>query len=157
MPPGNDNPPTLSEQVARCRSDERFLGQLRAIYASVDAAVAEASPSCRGCGECCRFERAGHKLYVSIGELALLAGQPLPSGARAEAGRCPYQVGARCAAREGRALGCRVHFCNPPARGWCEETYERFHTQIRVLHDRLGLPYAYIEMTGALAELGQSM
>ncbi|MGA2265810.1 MAG: YkgJ family cysteine cluster protein [Phycisphaerae bacterium] len=141
-----------AEQVAACRADEGFLRALRNLYAAADTAVAVRGLACKACGACCDFARAGHRLYVSTGELALLVQTPPPQPPRA-GGRCPYQVEERCTIHPRRALGCRLFFCDPPGREGSGETYEAFHARIRQLHDAHGLPYAYVELTAALAEL----
>src|SRR5678816_2110155 len=58
-------------------------------------------------------------------------------------GRCPWYVDGLCRNRAGRPLGCRVYFCDP---GWESEmpaVYERYHAELRAVHDRHGLPYRY--------------
>ncbi len=131
----------------------RFLDALAEIYARLADEIAAAGASCDGCGRCCDFASAGHRLYVSTGELALLTRQGPPAdGARGPL-RCPYQVADRCTARHGRPLGCRIFFCSPPSDQWCEDLYERYHRAVRDLHDAHGLPYTYVELTAALAHV----
>ena len=48
------------------------------IYARLAAETADAGATCDGCGRCCDFARAGHRLFVSTGELALLIVRPPP-------------------------------------------------------------------------------
>ncbi len=67
--------------------------------------------------------------------------------------RCPYQIAGACTARDRRPMGCRVHFCRPPSEQWCEQIYERYHHAIRTLHETHDIPYRYVELTAALAEL----
>ena len=130
--------------------DDPFLDALTDLYARLGAEIDAAGATCDGCGACCDFARAGHRLYVSTGELALLTRQTPPAdGARGPL-RCPYQLAARCAARASRPLGCRIFFCTPPADSWCEDLYERYHRAIRALHDAHHLPYTYVELTAAL-------
>jgi len=152
VPPTNEPPLTgaasVGRAVERCRRDPRLLVELADLLRRAEAAAA--GWACRACGECCRFEAFGHRLYVSAGELALLIGSP--PAAPCEAGRCGYQVGPHCTARDRRPLGCRVFFCDAPAEQ-AEAVYEPLHRQIRDLHDRLDLPYLYVELSGALAEL----
>jgi hypothetical protein len=140
----------LAEAVAQCLADAEFTPALRSIYARADAAVARRGFACRACGACCRFEGTGRRLFLSTGELALLASAPAPAGPRGLG--CPYQLGARCMARERRGLGCRVFFCADDAAEWSHRTYEKWHAEIRALHDRRGVPYRYVELTAALAE-----
>ena len=140
----------LAAAVGICRSSQAFTEALAMIYASGDEVVASRSLSCRACGRCCKFEQAGHRLFVSTGELALLSLAPLPS-LTWPLGRCPYQIDDRCTARQHRPLGCRVYFCNAPEQ-W-DDLYESLHGQIRQLHQDSHLPYAYVEMTAAVRML----
>jgi hypothetical protein len=141
----------LAEAVERCRREAGFLAGIAAVLSDADAAVAEKSPTCRACGQCCRFEEFGHRLYVSTGELALLSASRPRRVCRP--GRCPYQVGSRCTARRRRGLGCRVFFCDPAAKEWSAALYEELHRRIRRLHARARLPYRYVELTAGLSEL----
>jgi Fe-S-cluster containining protein len=45
--------------------------------------------------------------------------------------RCPYQEGNLCAAREGRLLGCRTHFCDATARAVGERVHDDALREIR--------------------------
>jgi hypothetical protein len=127
-----------------------MMADLAALLARVDAAVAEKAPTCRACGRCCRFAEFGHRLYVSTGELALLTSHPAPHASRP--GLCPCQDGAECTARDGRALGCRVFFCDAGLTAWSNALYERFHAEIRRLHERHGVEYFYVDLTAGVAE-----
>ena len=138
-------PPPASSLAGPARS------ALAELYARLEAEVAEAGASCEACGQCCNFQKAGHRLYVSTAELALLAATG-PEGP-CEPLRCPYQIAGACTARHRRPLGCRVHFCRPPSDQWCEQIYERYHHAIGALHETHGIPYRYVELTAALAEL----
>jgi Fe-S-cluster containining protein len=147
------------------------------ILARVDAEIAERRPVCRASGRCCRFEEYGHRLYVSTAELLHFAhhhvrttpaveaqNAPSPEPSRrtvslaqffenpAPAG-CPYQVDGLCTAREARPLGCRIYFCDETAQRWQEAVYEKYHGEFKALHERLRLPYRYIEWRAALKEL----
>jgi hypothetical protein len=152
MPPVNNPSPEdmreVRDAVARCARDEEFFASLRGVYERVDAAVAAHDAACMGGGACCKFEAFGHRLYVSAGELAMLTESPPPETVRD--GHCPYQVGPRCTARRRRPLGCRVFFCDPAAEDWSTTEYERFHAEIRDLHERHNLPYAYVELVAGL-------
>lgn len=141
----------LAEAVERCRRDAQFLADLAAILSEADAAVADGGPVCRACGECCRFDELDHRLYVSTGELALLSAYRPRRVCRP--GRCPYQAAERCTARRRRSLGCRVFFCDPAAGEWSAALYEEHHRRIRLLHARAHVPYHYVELTAALADL----
>lgn len=143
----------LAGAVGQCQAAAAFLSALRGLYRRLDAVVARRRAVCLGGGACCKFDLAGHRLYLSTGELALLAVHAPPAPGRCERGRCPYQVGPRCVGRDRRPLGCRVFFCAPGLGEWSRRTYEAFHSPIRRLHADHALPYAYVELTSALAAL----
>jgi len=127
--------------------------ELEALYTRLDDEIASARATCAACGTCCDFMRAGHRLYVSTAELALLASVRPAEPSPREPLRCPYQIAGACTARQRRPLGCRVHFCTPPAEQWCQEIYERYHHAIGALHETHSIPYRYVELTAALTEL----
>jgi hypothetical protein len=47
-----------------------------------------------------------------------------------------------------------MYFCDPTAQDWQQGMYERFHAQLKQLHEDLGVPYFYVEWRGALKDLG---
>ena len=119
---------------------------LREVYARADAAVA-ARPSlrCDRSGRCCRFREAGHQLWLTrleYDEMVERGGAPAPGDGAA----CPWLAGGLCGNREGRALACRTYHCSDEA-GAAALT-ERFHREIRALHDRLRVPYEYRPLEG---------
>jgi len=126
------------------------LAQLEQLYGQLDREAACLAGVCLGGGACCRFDLAGHRLYVTPLELAALIRRPAPVVAAPL--RCPYQLGPRCQARDGRPLGCRVFFCQADAQA-VAELYEHYHRLIRDLHSRHGVPYRYVELSAALSGL----
>jgi Fe-S-cluster containining protein len=153
-PAHGDGPP---EAVRLCLRDERFLAGIRGLYEEVDRRTAGSGAHCLGGGACCKFDRTGHRLYLTMGELAILTQvPPPPDGAAAlHAGRrrCPYQVQGRCRAYARRPLGCRVYFCRPADPQTPGRTYEEFHARLALLHRRFARPYLYTELTAALKEV----
>ena len=141
------------EAARRCGGHPEFLAELKSLYTAVDTEVAAAGATCFGGGGCCRFDRASHRVFLSGGELGLLAERPPQRPEMLRAGRCGYQVGPRCTARARRPLGCRTFFCRGVGPDFSAGLYERTHARIRSLHQRLDLPYAYAELTTAMAEL----
>ncbi len=71
--------------------------------------------------------------------------------AQREAGLCPFQVDKLCTAHSVRPLGCRVFFCQEGTQAWQQDVYESFQNDLRALHERHSLTYAYLEWRGALA------
>ncbi|MHC4981677.1 MAG: hypothetical protein ACYTF6_00725 [Planctomycetota bacterium] len=142
--------PSLADAVSACRRDADFIAALRNVYTRVEAAVCRRGATCRACGGCCRFDETGCRLYVSAGELCVLLNQ-LPRQ-RLRGGRCPYQLGRLCTAREDRPLGCRTFFCGRHLRDWSQRLYESWHGRIKRLHEKHELPYLYVELTAGLNE-----
>jgi len=143
---------SLAEAVERARADRAFVAAVGDVLRGVDAPLAKLAPSCQACGECCHFDQAAHRLYVTTGELALLT-ENLPDGALWAPKRCPYQRDERCTARARRPLGCRTFFCDARVGEACSALYEPAHQDLCRLHARHGVPYQYRELTAALAEL----
>jgi len=114
---------------------------LRSIYARVDAeTAARASFRCELSGRCCRFRESGHELYVTtleFEEMVARGGRPAPG----DGSTCPWLRNGLCANRDGRALACRTYFCSD--EGGAAEVTERYHREIRRLHEERGVPYAY--------------
>jgi hypothetical protein len=147
-----------AEVAGPCAKAGAFLAAIGELYEEVDRRVAAGGARCLGGGGCCKFDLAGHRLYLSTGELVFLA-HDAPPAARAAPGRCPYQSGGRCLARARRPLGCRVYFCRAGRRRTETENapdaaqdilYEEFHGRIKALHERFGVPYQYVELTAAM-------
>ena len=151
MSPVND-PPRLGEMVCQCRDDVEFLPSLVELYGRVDTHVAQESPRCMGGGACCHFDLMDHRAYLSCGELALLIQQPPGRHRRVQEGRCPYQSGPRCLARERRPLACRIFFCDKRIADFCHAAYEQFHSELRALHQKCGLPYSYVELVSGVMQ-----
>ena len=152
--------------------DTSLSAAVAELLAQADAEIATKRPVCRSSGRCCKFESYGHRLYVTAAEVAHFAqahhaarietqksesenrvvslnqffAQPAPTG-------CPYQIDNLCTAREARPLGCRVYFCDENAQSWQNDLYEKYHAQLRALHDRFAVPYRYLEWRAALREL----
>ena len=133
------------------RADLR--ARLTAFYAAVDEAIAAHKPVCRNRGDCCRFDRYGHKLYVTTLELACFLHGRRGSWRPPRDDACPYQIDGRCTAREHRPLGCRVFFCDPATRDWQGPEYERRLIELRQIGADFGIPYRYIEWLSALHAL----
>ncbi len=150
MPTPADNV-SFPRAVQVAHDSPAFMADLSQLYADADAAVRQRNATCMGGGTCCRFDVAGHRLYVSTGELAYLLCSPWPVTAVFSL-RCPYQVGPLCRARDHRPLGCRTYFCRTAITDSLDAIYERVHQQIQALHDRHGVPYYYVELSAGLAE-----
>ena len=123
---------------------------MRDFYRRVDAALAALDLECRGCGECCHFDVVDHILYASELERRFLReAASLPENPDANADllaqglRCPYQADDRCHARNGRVLGCRLHFCDWADSAEEMDFAETWHTELKRLHAALGVDWDY--------------
>ncbi len=123
------------------------------LYGQLDGQVSAEGLHCRNCGACCHLRQFGHRLYVTTVELAyFVAGLNSPVR-RPQSGVCPYQQGTLCAVRSHRPAGCRLFFCEPASSDWQSRQYEALRPGLIALHERLGLPYAYVEWLAALSRL----
>ncbi len=119
--------------------------ELRRIYEHV-AAELKSRPElyCEISGRCCRFRDAGHQLFVTrieFREMRAHGDDPATSDAQVV---CPWLKDGLCSNQTGRALACRTYFCSDEDQA--AEFGERFHEQIRRLHDRHGLAYEYLSL-----------
>jgi Fe-S-cluster containining protein len=135
--------------ISLARSNPECLRELQSLLESAERDVVALGLICGGCGTCCDFAAAGHRLYASTAEIALL----LSVGSPPEAPelRCPYQQKGRCVGRTVRPLGCRMYFCNEDDLAY-QAIYERTHERIGELHQREEIPYRYVELTAALGQ-----
>jgi len=149
--PASDALVGLGEAVTAGGARAELLAEVADLYRRADARIAAVGATCMGGGVCCRFDLASHRLYVSTAELAALV-QQTPAVWPAGPGRCPYQLGPRCMARDRRPLGCRTHFCNTLSSSALQAIYEQFHDLLCSLHERLGAEYHYVELTAGLEQ-----
>ena len=147
---------SLLDDIRKAASDEKLCGMVAQLYREVEEQVGELEVICRRCGKCCRFEEFGQELLASTVEVgylwAWLRKQPsklkkVPAGKTEWNHKlCPFLEDQSCAAREVRALGCRVFFCQAqePKKEQMENMYESFHKRIVELHKQRGLGYHYL-------------
>jgi Fe-S-cluster containining protein len=137
-----------------------MLSLIEGIYVDFEAERSVRKPLCSQSGECCRFERHGHRLFVTVMEMARFVQGVAPRLANAgdfwDGTGCPFQVGGLCDVHPSRPFGCRAYFCDPSSTEWQNDQYERLHREIRELHDLAGVPYLYVEWREALDAVGVS-
>jgi Fe-S-cluster containining protein len=141
------------------------------IYAELARRIEERKPICVLSGRCCHFEEYGHRLYVTTMELAAFkwelsrvagegltchqgAGGETPPLQALEKAGCSFQKGKLCTVHSIRPFGCRIFFCDPTATQWQQDQYEHFHSELKREHERLGVPYRYMEWREALEKVG---
>ncbi len=120
------------------------LSDLERLYARLEAELRALDLRCRACGGCCRFDEAEHVLFASDLERAFCLARSSDVAAAAPL-RCPWQKGSACTAREGRPLGCRLHFCEttPETAAALEDLSIRMHEALRRIHATHGLGWRY--------------
>ncbi|MBY0458379.1 MAG: hypothetical protein K2V38_13650 [Gemmataceae bacterium] len=116
---------------------------LRAVYAEVDAAVAEANPRCDASGRCCRFTEFGHTLFISAFEAEILLAHAPAYPQPVAADGCPFQVGGLCTQRDNRPLGCRIFFCDPAFEARMGAITESALARLKRLADAHGTGWNY--------------
>lgn len=141
-----------TDTLLRLAGRDDLAAHMAAFYTDVDQAVAAHAPVCRNRGDCCKLDAFGHKLYVTLVELAYFL---RPTRHRSlpptNGGECPFHVDGRCAARSHRPLGCRIFFCDPDTHAWQGPEYERRHAELKRIGDQFGVDYRY---SGWLSALG---
>lgn len=135
---------------------------LQGFFEALDGELEQVGVVCARCGRCCDFETWGHRLYVTGLEIAWVLGGTEERGTGIEIPMvvgsmrgCPFQVEGLCSIHPYRPMGCRVFFCQSEARFRLQELYERFQGRLRRLHERSGLPYAYMEWRAGLQEAAE--
>lgn len=147
----------LVEQILAASFREEVRAAVQGVYAQVAAEVERRRPRCELSGRCCRFEEYGHRLYVTSLELAAFVHDLRKEGRQVGSwdGRgCPFQRGKLCTVHAFRPFGCRMFYCDPTAEEWQNEMYERFHGELKGLHEAMGVAYAYLEWREGLGLLG---
>ena len=146
----------LREAVEQASRRQDVRDSVARIYANLQTEIEARRPNCEMSGRCCRFDEFGHRLYVTTIELAsFVANLQEPNGEAKgfSPGSCPFQSNGLCTVHPIRPFGCRIFFCDQTATDWQHAQYERFHAQIKRLHEELNVPYVYMEWRAALRVL----
>lgn len=124
------------------------LLELRDCYAQLAVEMNVFQRHCDARGFCCNFKEAGHRLYVTPLEAAMMSSSGVePNGEQAEGGTCPYLKGSLCGVREHRALGCRIYFCDTTYEEQRNALYEKFLARVREIEARHGIAPGYTNVT----------
>lgn len=131
----------------------RIVADIAELYDWIDSQWRQSvggAGQCNACGACCDFPAYDHRLFVTPPELMYLAARlnatalkPMP------AGRCPYQQGQSCTVHEHRFAACRV-FCCKGDSAFQSELSEAVLKRLKVICERLGIPYHYQDLAAAL-------
>lgn len=146
---------TFRQSVLDAARRSDVIEAIHNVYSALQTEIDARRPRCDISGRCCHFESYGHRLYVTTMEFAAFVATTRVSP-QLNPGSCPYLRGKMCSAHETRPFGCRIFFCDPTAEQWQHEQYERFHADLKQLHQSLGVPYHYVEWRAGLSELGMA-
>lgn len=151
MEPMQESPSSdLHSAIAQAMRPE-VLEAVEKLHEDAAAAIGRIGPRCEMSGRCCRFEEFGHRLFITSAELAAFAMslRALPDRKfltqRQDGGGCRFQLDGVCTVHHSRPMGCRLFFCDRTTETSMQQVYEQLHDGIRRLHDRLGIPYRYVE------------
>ena len=147
---------SLKQSVLDASMRQDAVCAVEGLYARVQAEIDRRKPACAVSGRCCRFEEYGHRLFVTTIELARFVHdlRPTPTARDWDGRGCPYQRQKLCTVHPIRPFGCRMFFCDATSTDWQNAAYERFHSELKQLHEWLNVPYYYLEWRQAIAELG---
>ena len=146
----------LCDAVRTASAMPAALDAVERLYRSVQEEIDHRRPLCVISGRCCRFEEFGHRLFVTTLELARFVHQagPIQAPANWDGTGCPFQRAKLCTVHAIRPFGCRMFFCDATSTDWQNAAYERFHGELKRLHETLDVPYFYLEWREALRTLG---
>ena len=110
-------------------------------------------PGCTACGQCCDFQRYGHRLYVTAVEMLYFAHHCDESGVRPmPQGHCPYLENNQCTAYGHRFSGCRIYQCRGD-ESHQNELSEEALARLKALGEEFEIPYQYRDLATALNQV----
>lgn len=132
---------------------EAARAELQLLYAELAQELEPFRRYCDARGLCCNFRATDHMLYLTGLEAAEMAATPhrpevtLPNMALSETGKCPYLSGTQCGAREHRAIGCRIYYCDRTYEDERNALYEKYLKAAREIEVRYGIAHDYVPVT----------
>jgi Fe-S-cluster containining protein len=151
----------LCEAVREAAARAEVRDAVANVYHALSAQVELRRPVCVTSGRCCRFDEFGHRLFVTTMELATFLHEfgsatgacGLARDVTTTGAACPFQREKLCTVHAIRPFGCRIFFCDETSADWQRQQYEAFHAELKRLHERLNVPYFYVEWRAALRAL----
>jgi Fe-S-cluster containining protein len=159
-----DQQARFRQAVALARALPALHQAVHNLYVALQDAIDLQNPRCDKSGRCCRFDEYGHRLFVTTAEVGIflhdlhdapqLKRPTIPHSA-IHLPHCVFQQNNLCTVHAIRPLGCRIFFCDPSATDWQHRQYERFHAELRRLHEQWEVPYFYVEWREALGAVAE--
>ena len=128
-----------------------ICNEVKQIYDRLDTDISEIAGQCTACGNCCDFERFGHRLFIASPEL-LYFKTNIKDLKPMHVGVCPYMQDNKCTAREFRFAGCRIFFCKADEE-FQNKLSEQAIKDFKQICDKYQFPYRYIDLKTALNSL----
>lgn len=124
--------------------------KLEQIYSELDSDLKKIDNPCTGCGMCCNFEKAEHRLYICSLEFLYL--EDKYSKIITEADICPFLVNSQCSVRDRRMIGCRTYFRlhSEKDRQHAESLYEIYLKKLKKLYLEEKITWEYRDFMGYL-------
>jgi len=133
------------------------------VYRTIDNSIAGANPICDNCGNCCDFDRFGHRLYVTTLEMLYFFKALTTNKANAQLlkkefhGKCPFRLRQGCIMRDYRPSGCRIFFCRDLPTEFQNEITEHSLFSLKILHEQFSSVYYYTDLLNWLKLLARQV
>lgn len=142
---------TAWEWLRTHADDKQSIQAVQILYEKLDEKLTTSGGICQNSGNCCRFEKYGHRLYVTTLEMlyflhGLQKQDDVPMKQKLHSfqeGSCPYQINNLCTVRSFRPAGCRIFYCQGFPEEKQQDLTENVLHQLRQLHEKLNVPYFY--------------
>ena len=118
------------------------------LYAWIDSQVAETG-NCKACGDCCDFEKFGHRLYVTSVEIAYFTEKMKHDLRKMDDNICPYRVNGKCTVYPYRFAGCRIFACGRDEDSESDLSEESLK-KLKEIGEEFQIPYKYTDLKTAL-------
>lgn len=124
--------------------------KLEQLYNELDDDLNKTDKPCTGCGMCCDFEKAEHRLYISSLEFLYLTHKYKKKTSQTDT--CPYLIDSKCSVRDRRMIGCRSYFRlhTEKDRLYAESLYEIYLKKLKVLYATEKINWEYRDFMGYL-------
>ena len=125
-----------------------LLEEIKQLYNWIDAEVASTG-DCKACGDCCDFEKFGHRLYITSVELVYFTEKMKHDLHKMDNNVCPYRSDGKCTVYPYRFAGCRIFACgrNEDIES---DLSEKSLQKLKQIGEQHIIPYQYTDLKTAL-------